>query len=71
MVKTWSSGAGADATCEVCGSIYAVTIHRFPSRDMDSFKCEVCGHLMFEWNDTRSPSFELKKRGKVPGATGA
>lgn len=67
MVKTWSSGKGEDETCEICGSVYAVTIRRYPTRDKDSFRCVVCGNLMREWNDTAYPSFELKKRGKAPG----
>ena len=64
MVKTWSSGEGEDATCEKCGSVYSVTIHRFPVRDKDSFNCTVCGHLMREWNDTACPSFKLKSHGE-------
>ena len=66
MIQTWSSGEGADATCEKCGSVYAVKIYRLPTRDSDSFECEVCGHLMHTWNDTRDPNFTLKKAGNKP-----
>lgn len=66
MIQTWSSGEGADATCEKCGSVYSVEIYRLPTRDSDFFKCGVCGHLMRKWNDTRVPSFTLKKTGNKP-----
>jgi hypothetical protein len=66
MIQTWSSGPGGEATCKKCGSVYSVTIYRAPARDSDSFNCEVCGHLMRKWNDTRIPSFTLKKAGKKP-----
>ena len=61
MVKTWNSGPGADHTCEHCGAVYEVTIHRFPVRDNDSANCEVCGKEMASWNDTAVPLFKLKK----------
>lgn len=64
MVKTWTSGDGADETCEKCGSIYSVKIFRLPARDSDSFTCEVCGDILRKWNDTRAPSFTLKMAGK-------
>lgn len=63
MVKTWSNAEGKDITCDACNSVYAVTIHRLPARDKDSFACTVCGEPMREWNDTVSPSFKLKYRG--------
>lgn len=65
MIQTWSSGDGADATCEKCGSVYLVKIYRLPARDSDSFTCEVCGDLMRKWDDTHVPSFTLKKAGKL------
>jgi len=69
MVRTWSTEQGRDETCEKCGSVYEVHITRFPGRDADKFNCDVCGHLMREWNDTESPSFRLKTRGTPPGAS--
>jgi transcription elongation factor Elf1 len=66
MPKTWSSEAAGDVTCEICGSVYAVTIQRFPARDSDSFNCTVCNHLLNSWNSTACPSYELKQRGRVP-----
>jgi hypothetical protein len=60
MVKTWCSEEGGEVTCEACGTEYVVTLHRFPTRDIDSFKCQICGHKMREWNDTVCPSFKLK-----------
>lgn len=66
MGKTWSSEKGTDAVCEICKSVYSVEIYRLPTRDSDSFSCEICGHLMRRWNDTRVPSFTLLKTGKKP-----
>lgn len=63
MVRTWSTEKVADATCESCGSIYSVEIYRSPAREHGIFKCEICGLLMREWNDTHTPSFTLKKVG--------
>lgn len=70
MVKTWSSGQGDDAVCDNCGSVYAVTIHRFPHRDNDSYNCVVCGHLIASWNSTACPSFKLIKRSTTPEGEG-
>jgi len=66
MVKTWASGQGGDVTCAKCGSVYAVTIRRFPHRDKDSYNCDVCGYLLDEWNSTSVPFYELKTRGTAP-----
>lgn len=66
MVKTWSSSKVDDEVCKKCGSVYEVTMHRFPHRDEDSFNCFVCGNLMRKWNDTHCPMFELKQKGEVP-----
>jgi len=60
VVKTWKSEKGYDEKCEQCGAIYAVTITRFPARDSDSFKCQICGNLMKKWNSTESYGYELK-----------
>ncbi len=62
MVKTWSSESSSDKSCSKCGSIYSVTMHRFPTRDNDTFNCQVCGNLMDSWNSTTCPMYELKLR---------
>lgn len=66
MVQTWRSTNSADAVCDNCGSVYSVTIDRFPLRDYGSFPCEICGQPIREWNDTHVPSFTLKTTGKIP-----
>jgi hypothetical protein len=66
MAKTWSTEQAGEVTCRLCGSVYGVTTHHFPTRDKDSFSCLVCGTLLQEWNDTACPSFELKRRGNSP-----
>ena len=66
MIQTWSNGKGSDATCQKCGSVYAVKIYRLPAKDSDSFNCTVCGHLMHSWNNTRVPEFTLKAPGEKP-----
>jgi hypothetical protein len=66
MPRTWSSEESNDITCTECGSVYAVTIERFPLRDNDKFKCEICGATVREWNDTVVPTFSLKSAGKQP-----
>lgn len=66
MIQAWSSEKGGDATCEKCGSIYSVTITRLPFKDIDSFNCEVCNHLMREWKNTRVPEYTLKTTGEIP-----
>ncbi|GAB3663799.1 CpXC domain-containing protein [Ramlibacter alkalitolerans] len=67
MIKTWSSGEGADVTCPKCGAVYSVKIYRMLAKDSDSFHCEVCGELVKSWNDTRVPTFTLKKKGDGSG----
>jgi predicted Zn finger-like uncharacterized protein len=62
MVKTWTSEEKDDVTCPKCQSVYAITVHRFPAKDNDSFRCQVCGELLREWNSTFAPEFTLKKR---------
>lgn len=64
MPRTWSSEENHDITCTECGSVYAVTIERFPLRDKDKFKCEICGVIVREWNDAVVPTFSLKSAGK-------
>ena len=66
MPKTWASESADDEICEKCGTVYAVTIRRFPVRDSDSFNCGVCDHLMNTWNSTAYPTYTLKELGKAP-----
>jgi predicted Zn finger-like uncharacterized protein len=63
MVKTWGRAKGDDESCPKCGSVYEVTVSRFPAKDEGRFKCEVCSHVVRTWNDTYDWSFKLKKRG--------
>ncbi len=66
MVKVWGEGGGADKECDACGSVYAVTYQRFPSRESDGFNCEICGKELERWNSTHQPDFKLIKPGKKP-----
>jgi len=59
----WNASAVPDETCTSCGAVYAVKTIGLPARDNDYFKCE-CGHMMREWNDTRSWSYTLKQPGR-------
>jgi DNA-directed RNA polymerase subunit RPC12/RpoP len=60
MVKVWDSENSSDEKCGNCGSIYSVTLQRFPTKEKDQFNCTVCGHLMKSWNSTTSRDYELK-----------
>jgi len=62
MVQTWKTGKADDFTCPHCGSVYATTIYRSPTRDRDSATCEVCHKVMHEWNSTSNPRYTIKKR---------
>jgi len=61
-MKTWSSGRLPDETCPACGSVYTVTVERFPAKDKGRFKCEVCGEVVREWHDTYDWTYVLKSR---------
>ena len=50
MVQTWQSERRPNETCPECGSVYEVTVTRYPHRDKDSFECVVCNHKINEWN---------------------
>jgi hypothetical protein len=47
-----------------CGALYEVTIKHQPERDKDYERCECCGQVMAEWNDTTIPSFKLIEASK-------
>jgi len=64
MPRTWTSEESNDITCTECGSVYTVMIERFPLRDNDKFKCQICATTLREWNDTFVPTFSLKTSGK-------
>ena len=64
MVKVSGIGDGGEFACPHRGAVYAVTIHRFPEREVDSAKCDVCEEVMTEWNSTSAPSFKLKSTPK-------
>lgn len=66
MPQTWQQEPAPDESCPKCGSVYSVTVHRYPARDRGSFVCEVCNHTVRTWNDTYDWSFTLKQRGAAP-----
>ncbi len=66
MVQTWTTSKEDDLPCAKCGSVYSVTVTRYPSRDRGEFKCEVCQTLLKAWNGTHDYSFTLKLRGRRP-----
>lgn len=63
MVQTWGTADRGEVSCEKCGAVYKVTVHRFPMRDKDYFDCNDCGHRMASWNDTEVPSYRQIKKG--------
>jgi predicted Zn finger-like uncharacterized protein len=65
MPTDWIKGLGREFSCPHCGSVYAVTLNRYPSRNLDGAKCEICGKIMKAWDDTASPSFTLKIRADI------
>lgn len=66
MPSPWQNEPGPDESCPQCGSVYEVTVYRYPARDQGTFVCEVCGHTVRCWNSTHDWSFQLKKRGASP-----
>lgn len=67
-MATWDFTKGEDKSCLQCGSVYAVTHHQVPVKDIDSVNCEVCGHELDRWKSTRfrSSSSRLAASGLVP-----
>ena len=65
-MATWDFTKGEDKSCLQCGSVYAVTHHQVPVKDIDSVNCEVCGHELDRWKSPRYPIFKLKTRGEWP-----
>lgn len=59
LVQTWATGEPTEVACPVCKTAYERRIHRFPQRDRDQFRCEVCGTRIEAWNDTACPEFKL------------
>jgi hypothetical protein len=58
-MQTWTTQNAGEVICEGCGAVYAVSITRLPCRDSDYFNCELCGHEINRWNDTKVPSYTL------------
>ena len=60
---------GGEFTCPNCGAIYQVTLYRTPFRSKDNAVCEVCQHVMDEWNSSTFKKYRLIKRpDKTPKA---
>lgn len=49
-------------TCPTCGSVYEVTKIKLPTRDRDSFDCNVCNTQLASWNGSSIPSYRLIER---------
>jgi hypothetical protein len=64
MVRTWKSERRDDETCTKCGSVYEVSVTRYPVTDEGRFDCEVCGTLVRSWRDTYDWNYKLLKQGK-------
>jgi hypothetical protein len=56
----------SEITCDKCGSKYRLTMTRLSFRDKDSIHCEVCPNLLKSWNEAKSWSATLVKRGNPP-----
>lgn len=67
-MATWDFSKGSDKTCPRCGSVYEVTYHQVPVKDVDSANCGVCGEELDRWKSTRYPIFKLKVRAEWPRA---
>jgi hypothetical protein len=50
--------------CEGCGSEYALQMMRLTFRDKDFLTCEVCGFELKRWNEAKSWSATLIKKGQ-------
>lgn len=61
MVQTWDTGDATEVPCKICETVYERRIKRYPVRDRDEFRCEVCGTLIQAWNDTACPQYNLAK----------
>ena len=59
MPETWATDDAGTETCSNCGAVYAVKLHRAPTRDSDYFDCQICKQRLRTWNDTEYPSFTL------------
>jgi hypothetical protein len=42
-----------------CGAIYERTEEKLTFRDIDSYKCRVCGETLESWSGSRIPVFRL------------
>ena len=45
--------------CPHCSALYAVTVHRFPTRDQGGVPCQCCRRGMVVWSGLVSPCFTL------------
>jgi hypothetical protein len=65
-MATWDIQKGEDKVCPQCESVYSVTHHQVPVKDIDSANCLVCDFELARWKSTRYPTFQLKARGRWP-----
>ena len=65
-MATWDIHKGEDKVCPQCESVYSVTHHQVPVKDIDSANCLLCGFELASWKSTSYPTYVLKVRGKWP-----
>ena len=54
-------------TCDECGSEHEIVeTVRLPTRYADDIKCEVCGKVIYDYNETQQYEGKLIKRGEWP-----
>lgn len=58
MGKAWTTSDGGKVICDNCGQLYKRTLHHYPMRDSDNFRCS-CGEVIESWNSTSAPAFEI------------
>jgi hypothetical protein len=42
-----------------CGALYERTEEKISVRDLDSFRCEICGSVLERWSYSRVPHYRL------------
>ncbi|MDC7785820.1 hypothetical protein PQJ75_10130 [Rhodoplanes sp. TEM] len=62
MAETRDTAIGGEFTCESCGALYAVRIEETAVQDRSGVCCEVCGHVMADWQSGHHLLFVLKER---------
>ena len=49
--------------CKECGSEYELSFDRISMRDKDYLSCEVCGAKLYSWNEAKTWTARLIKKG--------